>query len=585
MLSCPFLRRLSPTLIQRDIQQLTEFIPQCPFAKRYFAKISVDYTKLSANLPTLEKAPKGESACTDVSECRLAKCPYVSSRFLVSKSDTSEENNSHSDQFVCSGISDEKCIELPVKDSHDVNIPKFCALFAGWKASRKTNLSEHKSEEPKCSEDIGFQNLTSAESRKDSGFNYNAFFASEIERKKKDFTYRVFRKILRDAEDFPFADDYSTGTKRRVAVWCSNDYLGMSWHPKVKEAAISAIKSWGVGSGGTRNISGNSVLHEALEHELADLHGKPAALVFTSCYVANEAVLHTLGTRIPNLTIFSDAGNHASMIHGIRTSRCPKYIYRHNDCNHLVSLLSKLPLDAAKLIAFETVHSMTGDVSPLQELLDITEKYRALSFVDEVHAVGLYGLHGAGVAERDHQMHRIDAITGTLGKAFASIGGYVAGTRELVDMIRSYAAGFIFTTSLPPHCLAASRASIEILKSEEGRQLRAEHQKRVATVRQRLKDSGLPVIETPSHIVPIHVGDANLCTSISEELLRNHNIYVQSINYPTVDRGDERLRIAPTPHHTDQLTEALVDALCSIWSKYDAQAHDKPSRQLICSSA
>ncbi|CAH8516139.1 5-aminolevulinate synthase, nonspecific, mitochondrial, variant 2 [Schistosoma haematobium] len=577
MTSCPFLRKLSPTVIQRDIQQLIQLIPRCPFARRLFDGTPLSSPRMYSDV-AIERQSDESSVCKNVSECLLKKCPFTvnsyestcSNDYLCAQTSNNHENEMYQNQLC--GISDDICI------------PNTCALFAGWQKS----IVARKSLQPTT--DITIKNADPEHSQTidsvcndgDSclGFNYNKFFVSEVERKKRDSTYRVFRRILRDASEFPFADDYSSGMKRRVAVWCSNDYLGMSWHPKVQEAAISTIRKHGVGSGGTRNISGNSLLHESLEAELSDLHGKPAALVFTSCYVANEAVLHTLGTRIPELTMISDAGNHASMIHGIRTSRCSKIIYRHNDVKHLTSLLANIPKDSPKLIAFETVHSMSGDVCPLKNLLDVAEANKALSFVDEVHAVGLYGAHGAGVAERDGQMHRIDAITGTLGKAFASIGGYLAGSSELVDMIRSYASGFIFTTSLPPHSLAAAQTSIQILKSSEGKELRAEHQKRVSIVRQSLRQAGLPVIEAPSHIIPLHVGEAKLCTKISEELLSEHNIYVQSINYPTVDIGDERLRIAPTPHHTDKLTEELVDSLCMVWKKYNLPLNVESARKI-----
>ncbi|VDD83255.1 unnamed protein product [Mesocestoides corti] len=397
-------------------------------------------------------------------------------------------------------------------------------------------------------------------------FDYTAFFEEQLEKKRTTATYRVFRRILRDVNDYPFADDFSTGEPQRINVWCSNDYLGMSRHPKVRECARNAIDRFGVGSGGTRNISGNTLLHEALEHELASLHGKESGLVFTSCFVANEAALYTLGTLIPGLKVFSDAGNHASIIHGIRTSKAAKYIYRENDVGHLDDLMgSHASPENPKLAVCETVHSMSGDIVPLAGFLDVSAKHNALTFVDEVHAVGLYGAHGAGVAEELGCMHRIDAITGTLGKAFASIGGYLVGDRVLVDTIRSYAGGLIFTTSLPPPVLAAARASVAILASSEGRQLRAEHKKRVAIVRRRLQEAGLPAADVPSHIIPIFVGDAGVCNSISEDLLRNHQIYLQSINYPTVAKGTERLRLAPSPFHTDKMTDALVDSLVKVW--------------------
>ncbi|TNN05321.1 5-aminolevulinate synthase [Schistosoma japonicum] len=577
MTSCPFLRKLSPAVIQKDIQQLIQLIPRCPFARRLFDGTPLSSPRMYSDVAV---GPLSDEllVCKNVSECLLKKCPYTVNSYELTgssaymNSQTAENHTNEVFQKRSSGISDEMCI------------PNTCALFNGWQKSMVSEKHLHPTTTRTTMQNTDMENSQTINSmccdNSSPGFDYNRFFASEVEKKKKDSTYRVFRRILRDASEFPFADDYSSGVKRRVAVWCSNDYLGMSWHPKVQEAAISTIRKHGVGSGGTRNISGNSLLHEELEAELSSLHEKPAALIFTSCYVANEAILHTLGTRIPELTIFSDAGNHASMIHGIRTSRCRKVIYRHNDVKHLSSLLAEIPSGSPKLVAFETVHSMSGDVCPLKSLLDVVEANKALSFVDEVHAVGLYGAHGAGVAERDGQMQRIDAITGTLGKAFASIGGYLAGTSELVDMIRSYASGFIFTTSLPPHCLAAARTSIQILKSAEGRELRTEHQRRVSIVRRSLREAGLPVIEAPSHIIPLHVGEAKLCTKISEELLSEHNIYVQSINYPTVDIGDERLRIAPTPHHTEKLTEELVDSLCLVWKKYNLPLNAESTRKI-----
>uniref|UniRef100_A0A0R3TS44 5-aminolevulinate synthase n=1 Tax=Rodentolepis nana TaxID=102285 RepID=A0A0R3TS44_RODNA len=330
-----------------------------------------------------------------------------------------------------------------------------------------------------------------------------------------------------------------------------------------------AIERFGVGSGGTRNISGNSLLHEALEHELADLHNKEAGLLFTSCFVANEAILYTLGTLIPDLKFFSDASNHASIIHGIRTSRAPKFIYPENDLNKLDELMTtESSPSAPKLVACETVHSMNGTISSIEQFLDVCEKHNALSFVDEVHAVGLYGDRGAGVAEERGCMHRIDAITGTLGKAYASIGGYLVGDRALVDMIRSYAGGLIFTTSLPPPTLAAARTSIAILKTSEGRQLRDEHRRRVSIVRRRLQEAGLPTPDLPSHVIPIFVGSPEICLSISEELLSKHQIYLQSINYPTVAKGTERLRLAPSPFHNDEMTDHLVNALVKVWKSH-----------------
>ena len=395
-------------------------------------------------------------------------------------------------------------------------------------------------------------------------FNYERFFQTEIEKKKADHTYRVFKKVSRRASDFPVAEEHTHGTKE-ITVWCSNDYLGMSWHPQVQQAVVEALYKHGAGAGGTRNISGNSPYHEELEKEIAELHQKEAALLFSSCYVANDSTLFTLAKMLPGCHIFSDSGNHASMIQGIKNSGVPKHIFRHNDPQHLEELLRQVPVETPKIVAFETVHSMTGAVCPLQELLDISHKYGALTFIDEVHAVGLYGRHGAGIGERDYLQHEMDMISGTLGKAFGNVGGYIAASAKLIDTLRSYAAGFIFTTSLPPTVLYGALASIKVLKSEEGRELRSSHQSNVRYLRGRLQEAGLPVVHCPSHIIPLHVGDPQLVVKLANDMMEKHGIYIQPINYPTVPRGEELLRIAPTPHHTIDMMNYFVNAAISVW--------------------
>lgn len=407
-------------------------------------------------------------------------------------------------------------------------------------------------------------------------FAYENFFEEQIIKKKKDHSYRIFKKVNRLADNFPAAYEYSWG-ENAVKVWCSNDYLGMSCHPKVKAAVREALDKYGAGAGGTRNISGNSLFHEKLEQDLAALHNKQSALLFTSCFVANDSTLFTLGKMIPGVHIFSDAGNHASMIQGIRNSGAPKHIFRHNDAAHLEELLSKVDKSVPKIVAFETVHSMTGAICPLETLCDIAHKHGALTFVDEVHAVGLYGEHGAGIGERDDMMSQMDIISGTLGKAFGNVGGYISSTKNLIDTLRSYAAGFIFTTSLPPTVLAGARASISILRSEEGKALRLQHQENVRYLRTKLIQAGLPVEHTPSHIIPIKIGDAKLCTEISDALLREKGHYVQAINYPTVPYGEEKLRLAPTPHHTVEMMNIFVSDLVSIF-------HEKkiPLKGMVC---
>lgn len=404
--------------------------------------------------------------------------------------------------------------------------------------------------------------------RSEVPFAYEDFFHEQIMRKKKDHSYRVFKKVNRLAGEgqFPSAKEYSWG-ERPITVWCSNDYLGMSSHPEVKKAVAKALNEHGAGAGGTRNISGNSLFHENLEKRLAQLHEKEGALLFTSCYVANDSTLFTLLRAMPSAQIFSDAGNHASMIQGIKNSGVPKHIFRHNDPAHLRELLMKVPKSVPKIVAFETVHSMTGAVCPLEELCDIAHQYGALTFVDEVHAVGLYGEHGAGIGERDHQLHNMDIISGTLGKAFGNVGGYIASTSKLIDMVRSYAAGFIFTTSLPPTVLAGAMKAVEILATEEGQELRARHQENVRYLRNKLKSEGFPVEHTPSHIIPVKLGNPLHCTQISDMMIQEFGHYVQAINYPTVPRGEEKLRLAPTPYHTHEMIDQLVADMKVIWHK------------------
>lgn len=400
-------------------------------------------------------------------------------------------------------------------------------------------------------------------------FDYDGFFDEKIAEKMKDHTYRVFKTVNRSAGAFPFAQDYSVSGRdtSQVSVWCSNDYLGMSRHPRVLGAISDALEKHGAGAGGTRNISGTSNYHVALEKELAQLHQKDAALVFSSCFVANDSTLFTLAKMLPGCEIYSDAGNHASMIQGIRNSGVKRFIFRHNDSRHLEELLQRADPSTPKIVAFETVHSMDGAICPLEELCDVAHRYGALTFVDEVHAVGLYGAHGAGVGERDNVMHKIDIVSGTLGKAFGCVGGYIASSAALVDTVRSFAAGFIFTTSLPPMVLAGSLESVQVLKSQEGQALRRAHQRNVKHMRQLLMDKGLPVVNCPSHIIPIQVGNAELNTKVCDTLLERHNIYVQAINYPTVARGEELLRLAPSPHHDPAMMDYFVDKLVEVWQE------------------
>lgn len=397
--------------------------------------------------------------------------------------------------------------------------------------------------------------------------DYTAAFTSAVARVRAEGRYRVFANLLRRKGEFPRARWRTPdGDMRDVTVWCSNDYLGMGQSACVTESMKKAIDEVGAGAGGTRNISGTTNYHVELERSLADLHGKEAALLFTSGYISNEATIATLGKVLPGLIIYSDALNHASMIEGARASRCEKHIWRHNDVAHLEELLKAAPKDAPKLIAFESVYSMDGDIGPIEAVCDLAEKYGAMTYLDEVHAVGLYGLRGGGISEREGLADRLDIIEGTLGKAFGVMGGYIAADAVIVDAIRSWAPGFIFTTSLAPALAAGARASVEYLKSAHA--LRESHQERAATLKQKLADAGLPVMDTPTHIVPVKVGDPVLCKRLTDALLDEHGIYVQPINYPTVPRGTERLRFTPSPLHTDAMMDELVEALRAVYRQY-----------------
>jgi len=399
--------------------------------------------------------------------------------------------------------------------------------------------------------------------------NYEQFFTAGLDGLRKEGRYRVFADLARRAGEFPRATHHGGEGHDAVTVWCSNDYLGMGQNPAVLAAMHRALDECGAGAGGTRNISGTNHYHVLLERELAELHAKPAALLFTSGYVSNWAALGTLASQLPECVVFSDSGNHASMIEGIRHSRARKVIFQHNDPEDLDRQLSRFAPGAAKLVAFESVYSMDGDIAPIAELCDVAAAHGAMTYLDEVHAVGLYGPRGGGVAEREGLAHRLTVIEGTLGKAFGVLGGYIAASESLCDFVRSFSSGFIFTTALPPAVAAGALASVRHLKNSNAE--RERHQERVRALKSRLHAAGIPVMSNPSHIVPVMVGDAATCKQLSDELLSRDAIYVQPINYPTVARGTERLRFTPTPLHSDAEMDRLVAALVRIWGQFGLQ--------------
>ncbi len=394
--------------------------------------------------------------------------------------------------------------------------------------------------------------------------DYEGRFQAVVDGIQNEGRYRVFADLARQVGNFPHAVNRRDGEEHPVVIWCSNDYLGMGQNQVAIDAAKVAAETYGVGSGGTRNISGTTHLHVLLEQELAALHSKEAALLFTSGFVSNEATISTVAKMLPGCVIFSDQMNHASMIEGVRQSGSQKNIFRHNDLKHLEDLLRSCPIETPKMIVFESVYSMDGDVAPIHDICDLADKYNAITYLDEVHAVGLYGETGGGISERDSAAERVTIIEGTLAKAFGTMGGYITGSSALVDAVRSMASGFIFTSTIAPPVVAAALENVRYVRQHN--ELRERHQERAATLKAKLTAAGIPVMPSDTHIVPVFVGDPVLCKQATDVLLEDHGVYIQPINYPTVPRGTERLRITPTPLHSDELMDELVNALLSVWS-------------------
>ncbi|XP_061743948.1 5-aminolevulinate synthase, nonspecific, mitochondrial [Nerophis ophidion] len=585
MRRCPFLARVPQALMQQQPRNsLVAYAQQCPIMMELASKpmasplaralcTSSSSRQRTENNTTAEgpkaevetKLPAGHSMLSS-GQGVASKCPFLAAEM-------GQKNSSVVRQVGMEFQEDVQEVRTVQKEVSPDQLKK-PSMTSTSECLMKTLLKQR----PKMVSHLLQDNLPSSSSR----FHYDGYFEKKIEEKKSDHTYRVFKTVNRLASEFPMAEDFTDSFEdmREVSVWCSNDYLGMSRHPWVVQSIMDTLQKHGSGAGGTRNISGTSKFHVELEQELADLHKKDAALLFTSCFVANDSTLFTLAKMLPGCEIYSDAGNHASMIQGIRNSGAKKFIFRHNDVAHLREMLLKGDPTKPKIVAFETVHSMDGAVCPLEEMCDVAHEFGAITFVDEVHAVGLYGARGGGIGDRDGVMHKMDIISGTLGKAFGCVGGYIASTSSLVDTVRSFAAGFIFTTSLPPMLLSGAKQSIQVLKGEEGRMLRRKHQRNVKLLRQMLMDSGLPVVHCPSHIIPVRVSNAEKNTEVCDLMMSRHNIYVQAINYPTVAKGEELLRIAPTPHHTPEMMKYFVERLVHTWKEVGLQL--KPHSSAEC---
>eukprot|EP00118_Oscarella_pearsei_P025607 m.308458 g.308458 ORF g.308458 m.308458 type:complete len:570 (+) comp44034_c0_seq1:144-1853(+) len=533
---------------------------KCPFlglaSKAFLRKSGPSLRMYASRCPVMSNVMGVTNAGPSTPPQRPMSCPFHAHDFPCRRDCLSSNGNHCSLDFTNPAVSGLSKVETPVEEVQKPISGAQCPF---------SHLFEQ----------VGNKDSTSSIDEKSEGvFDYEGFFKGKLDEKKKDNSYRRFKTVGRLSGKYPRAENYynspdnTVREMREVIIWCANDYLGMSRHPAVIGKAQEVAGMYGVGAGGTRNISGNGIYHEALEGRLAKLHDKEAALLFTSCYNANDTALEVIGRQIPGLIYFSDAGNHRSMIEGIRHSGAAKKVFRHNDTEHLEELLKEADPKAPKVVAFESVYSMAGTISPLKEMCDIAHKYGALTFVDEVHAVGLYGVSGAGYGEEIGVKEDIDIVSGTLGKAFGVHGGYVAGNRHLIDAVRSYGAGFIFTTSLPPMNVASANTSVLILSGPEGIELRRLHRASVALVKKKLTEAGVPIGVVKSHIISVQVKEAKACQAVCDDLLNEHGIYVQAINYPTVARGDEMLRVTPGPGHTPEMADHFVNALLSVWHKH-----------------
>eukprot|EP00121_Abeoforma_whisleri_P000400 Awhi_evm1s354 len=533
---CPFLTR-------HNLKATYQLAGKCPIMSRSVGQVTKDVVDSVHKSSSVSQSRK--LSTSPVEEESELRCPFSSE---ANNNKNNKNNSKKAENITMQKYEEEKrkaheAFNMLTKMNNVPGAPKACPYL-----ENNHDLKQFKTKQQK------------------TGFQYDAFFNKKIEAKKQDSSYRVFNNVNRLAKHFPHAEN-PLERAEKLAVWCSNDYLGMSRNETVLNAMRQALEEHGAGSGGTRNICGNGRYHGLLEDELASLHKKTGALLFTSCFVANDSTLATLARHLPECVIISDSSNHASMIEGIKNGRCEKHIFKNNDLEDLERILSGIPAHKPKIVAFESVYSMSGDIAPIEEICDIARKYNAITFCDEVHAVGMYGPHGGGVAESlgPHVQDKVDIITGTLGKAFGVVGGYIAASASLVDMIRSYAPGFIFTTSLPPAVAAGALASVRYLKESEKE--RAGQVKNVRALKSRLLEMGIPLVSSPGHIIPIKVGDAAICKKLSDDLLRKHNIYVQSINFPTVPVGEELLRVTPTPEHTEHLMEKFLTALETVWKE------------------